>query len=408
MKNSFVFYQQIRHRHIADDEIMVSFDVVSLFTSIPIQLALQVIQRKLHQDTTLTRRTDISITNIIKLLEFVLLNSFFTYNNEYYQQISGCAKGSPISATVADIVMEYVEEAAISTAPHPPQWWFRYVDDSYACLKRNLVNEFHSHLNSIDPHLQFTIELEENQRLPLLDTITTRSNGRVTVDIYRKPTHTDKYLHYDSHHPIQHKLSVLNTLLDRAEKIPSTNKGKRRERKHIFKVLRDNGYRSKFIKSYDKKRKQRLSVNTNANSCTTDSNNRANPADYSPSNFVVLPYIKGVTEKIYRALKKENVKVCYKPTSILSQQFTKPKDKLLSEQTNGVVYKICCDDCDFVYYGQTDRTLITRIKEHKRSVSHSDQYSKIAKHAEHNVTTNLTLTMLPLSIEQKTFVNVCF
>ena len=148
----------------------------------------------------------------------------------------------------------------------------------------------------------------------------------------------------------------------------STNKGKRRERKHIFKVLRDNGYPSKFIKSYDKKRKQRLSINTNA--------------DYSPSNFVVLPYIKGVTEKIYRAIKKENVKVCYKPTSTLSQQFTKPKDKLPSEQTNGVVYKICCDDCDFVYYGQTDRALITRIKEHKRSVSHSDQYSKIAKHAE--------------------------
>ena len=79
VKNSFVFSQQIRHRHIVDDEIMVSFDVVSLFTSIPIQLALQVIQRKLHQDTTLFRRTNISITNIIKLLEFVLLNSFFTY-----------------------------------------------------------------------------------------------------------------------------------------------------------------------------------------------------------------------------------------------------------------------------------------------------------------------------------------
>ena len=257
--------------------------------------------------------------------------------------------GSPISATVADIVMEYIEETAISTALHPPKWWFRFVDDSHACLKRNLVNEFHSHLNSIDPHLQFTIELEENQRLPFLDTTTIRSNGKVIVDIYRKPTHTDKYLHYDSHHPIQHKLSVLNTLLDRAEKIPSTTKGKRRERKHVFKVLRDNGYPSKFLKSHDNKRKLHHLVNTNANSRTTDANNRANPADYTASNFVILPYIKGVTEKIYRALKKENVKVCYKPTNTLSQQFTKPKDKSPPEQTNGVVYKICCEDCDFVY-----------------------------------------------------------
>ena len=68
--------------------------------------------------------------------------------------------------------------------------------------------------------------------------------------------------------------------------------------------------------------------------------------------------------------------------SALSQQFTKPKDKLPPEQTHGMVYKICCNDCDFVYYGQTDRALMTRIKEHKRTVSHSDQYSKIAKHAE--------------------------
>ena len=149
--------------------------------------------------------------------------------------------GSPISATAAGIVMEYIEETAISTALHPPKWWFRFVDDSHACLKRNLVNEFHSHLNSIDPHLQFTIELEENKRLPFLD--------------YRKHTYTDKYLHYDSHHPTQHKLSVLNTLLDRAKKIPSTTKGKRRERKHVFKVLRDNGYPSKFLKSHGNKRK---------------------------------------------------------------------------------------------------------------------------------------------------------
>ena len=81
-------------------------------------------------------------------------------------------------------------------------------------------------------------------------------------------------------------------------------------------------------------------------------------------------------------LRRENIKVCYKPTTTLSQQFTKPKDKSPPEQTNGVVYKICCYDYDFVYYGQTDRALKTRIKEHERAVSHFDQYSKIAKHAE--------------------------
>ena len=51
---------------------MVSFDVVALFTSIPADLALQIVRDELQQDVTLTERTDISVTNIMKLLEFVL------------------------------------------------------------------------------------------------------------------------------------------------------------------------------------------------------------------------------------------------------------------------------------------------------------------------------------------------
>ena len=183
--------------------------------------------------------------------------------------------------------------------------------------------------------------------------MTIRSNGKIEVDIHRKPTHTDKYLHHDSHHPLQHKLSVLSILLVRAEKIPSSNKRKRRERKHVLRVLRDNGYPFTVIKSYDIKRKRRHTDNKNANVHIprTGVNNRVNPADCVASSFVTLPYVKGVTEKTPRVLRRENVKVCYKPTTTLSQQFTKPKDKFPPEQTNGVVYKVCCCDCDFVYYG---------------------------------------------------------
>ena len=84
--------------------------------------------------------------------------------------------GSPISPVIADLVMEETEETAIATAPHPPKWWFRYVDDSYTCLKKDQVDEFHQHLNSINPSIQFTLELEDSkgQGLPFLDTITTR------------------------------------------------------------------------------------------------------------------------------------------------------------------------------------------------------------------------------------------
>ena len=174
-----MFAQHVRDQLITEDEIMVSFDVVASFTSIPVDLALQIVREKLQQDVTLTERTDISVTNIMRLLEFVLKNSFFTCEQEQYQQTFGCAMGYPVSATIANLVMEYIEERAISTAAHLPRWWYRYVDDSHACLKKDYVQEFHDHLNSVNPSIQFTKEVERGNRLSFLDTTKTRVRGRI-------------------------------------------------------------------------------------------------------------------------------------------------------------------------------------------------------------------------------------
>ena len=371
--NSVVFAQHVRDQPITEDEIMVSFDVVALFTSIPVDLALQIVRDKLQQDVTLTERTDISVTNIMRLLEFVLKNSFFTYEQEHYQQTFGCAMGSPVSATVANLVMEHIEERAISTAAHPPRWWYRYVDDSHACLKKDYVQEFHDHLNSVNPNIQFTKEVEQDNRLSFLDTTTTRVRGRIQVSVYRKPTHTDKYLDYNSHHPSQHKRSVVNTLLHRTQEIPSTNAERSRERKHVIKVLRDNNYPLSFIRSC-----KSYHNSSHRDSSTNGSSSASAP---SASPFVVLPYARGVSEKISRVLRNNGVKVGYKPLNVLRTCFPRPKDKTPALQCRGVVYRVACADCNFVYYGQTDRALETRLKEHKRAVRVGDNNSKVAQHA---------------------------
>ena len=101
------------------------------------------------------------------------------------------------------------------SAPNSPKWWFRYVDDSHVCTKREHVNEFHSHLNSINTNIKFTIEIEPEGSIAFLDTKTTRQDdGSITVSVYRKATHTDRYLDFKSHHPPQHKYSVVRTLMD--------------------------------------------------------------------------------------------------------------------------------------------------------------------------------------------------
>ena len=73
------------------------------------------------------------------------------------------------------------------------------------------------------------------------------------------------------------------------------------------------------------------------------------------SPFVVLPYVRGVSERILWVLCNNGVKVGYKPSNVLRTCFPRPKDKPPALQCRGVVYKIGCIDYNFVYYGQTDR-----------------------------------------------------
>ena len=101
---------------------MVSFDVVSHFTSIPITLALKVTKNRLEADPTISERTNMCVDNIMRLLEFVLDNNYFIVDGTFYKQIFGCPMGSPVSAILANLVMEHVEERALITAPHPPKW----------------------------------------------------------------------------------------------------------------------------------------------------------------------------------------------------------------------------------------------------------------------------------------------
>ena len=143
---------------------MISFNVVSLFTAIPVNKDCERIRTKLEAEYTLHQRTKLTVDDIISLLQFTLSNSYFTYNNIIYRQIHGCAMGSPVSPIVANLYMEEVEDQAIQTAQTPPKTWKRYVDDIFTILKKSSVTVFHDLLNSIDPHILFTLEHERDRQ----------------------------------------------------------------------------------------------------------------------------------------------------------------------------------------------------------------------------------------------------
>ena len=79
--------------------------------------------------------------------------------------------------------------------------------------------------------------------------ITVLKSGQVEVAVYRKATHTEKYLAFDSHLPGQSKAAVVKTLLDRAEAISSNANKRNSGKENVLKDLKINGYTSHFIDS---------------------------------------------------------------------------------------------------------------------------------------------------------------
>ena len=115
--------------------------------------------------------------------------------------------------------MEYFESLAIPSSPTLSKWWLRYVDDVHSATRKDQINKLQEHLNSIDPNIKFTIELPGTDGFPFLDTLTKHTSNSIESKVYRKPTHTDRYLDYNSNHPISAKLSVIHTLIHRAKQV---------------------------------------------------------------------------------------------------------------------------------------------------------------------------------------------
>ena len=114
------FVEQAKHFTLEAGECLSSYDVSALFTSVPIDPALNVIKDLLVKDNTLKERTVMEVEDIILLLEFCLKNTYFSFQGQFYEQVEGAAMGSPVSPIVANLYMEYLEQKALSTAPNPP------------------------------------------------------------------------------------------------------------------------------------------------------------------------------------------------------------------------------------------------------------------------------------------------
>ena len=119
IQNNQDFMEHLKDIQLGPDVVMVSYDVRTLFTSVPIQPALEVIEKLLNEDPDLQNRTTMSTKQIMDLLEFCLRSTYFTYRGKFYEQVEGAAMGSPISPIVANLYMENFENRALQSSPNP-------------------------------------------------------------------------------------------------------------------------------------------------------------------------------------------------------------------------------------------------------------------------------------------------
>ena len=196
VRNSKEFVDYVKNFTTSENEILVSFDVVSLFTSVPVDKVLGLVLDLLSSDESLASRTSPDIPDITIGFEHCFFSTVFSYRNSFFKQIYGTPMGSCIFSIIASIYMEHIEHTAI-TFHTPPSLWLRYVDDTFCILNKDHINDFHTHLNSICSHIQFTIEKELNFSLTFLDVLVKRNSRTFLTS--RQPRHQNThYNHFTS------------------------------------------------------------------------------------------------------------------------------------------------------------------------------------------------------------------
>ena len=127
--------------------------------------------------------------------------------------------GSPLGPTLANIFLSHHEQIWLQNCPSnfKPLVYHRYVDDTFTIFSHpEHADHFLSYLNRQHPNIQFTVEIEQNNSLPFLDTLVTSSNGTFSTGIFRKSTFTGLGTNFFSNIPYKYKINAIKTLIYRA------------------------------------------------------------------------------------------------------------------------------------------------------------------------------------------------
>ena len=371
--DTFSFLQDIRNLN-PQDQFMVSYDVTSLFTNIPLDETIQ-----LAVDMVFESNPNIKISKqeLKELFHFATSMSHFLFDDNFYDQIDGVAMGSPLGPVLANLFMAVNEKRWLESCPNPPSFYRRYVDDIFCLLKsEDEANSFLVYLNGKHPNIKFTIETEKDKKLPFLDVLITSNNGNFETSVYRKMTFTGLFMNYRSFLPETYKLGLISTLIDRIYKISQNREIFNFEFRKVKEFLGKNAFPPHLVEKQLKRYLRKVENTQNRDE-----------VDEKNISYVKLPYIGEYSKRVQKKIlslcsefcKNTNIKVVFTSEKIASYFST--KDAMPRALRSGVVYKFVCAGCNACYVGQTTRHFDTRVHEHLHKKT---QPSSVYKHLEQN------------------------
>lgn len=375
--DSFEFSSFINGFSLPNGFVLVSFDVTSLYSNIPLDLAIRSIENN-WQD--ISNNCRLNLDKFKELLCFVFDTTYFTFNNQVYKQTFGTPMGSKLSPIIAQYVMDYVLDLCTSVLDFEMPFIRKYVDDIICAVPSEKVDETLGVFNSFHPSIQFTTERESKCSVPFLDTLVIREGTTVITDWYRKSMASGRYINYNSFHTTKMKINVVLGLKNRVLRVSNprfhpANLNKLKD------VLLQNSFPPHLI--------NRLLFSTphiptqiedqQQRSQITPEDSGSQPVN--PFSYKSIPHIEGLSHKLTSILRTiENVKIALKNVKTIQTLFSRVKDKTPLMQNSNLVYSIPCNNCEAHYVGQTARTLNYRITSHRSDIERGVESCGLASH----------------------------
>ena len=377
-------------KEVPVSKTMVSFDVVSLFTNVPLSDTIEIILDELFDSTGQSEylaelNCETSRSDTKKLLELATSGMLFTFDGDLYEQFDGVSMGSPLGPLFANFFLGYLEKTIFSeNLEFLPLFYIRYVDDTFLLFSCDShVEKFLSKLNNFHPAIDFTCEYSVDKSIPFIGVDVTMTADGFTTSVYHKTCDKGLFVHRKSFCDEKYKRNLMPMLCHRAFALSSSWTGFHREVERSITCLRrlgyDPGLLSKQIRNFLDQKMANVEQKTTQKDLKSD------------VPFIVLPYRGEIAKKCLNLSLKD---LC-KRTNILFPKVVMTSTKLISILrrpeskpslvNNGCVsYIFNCPEagCESRYVGITSRHLHQRVMEHlmKRKESPSAIYEHLVMH----------------------------